>query len=296
MKGDDSLGNPLRISAADGTELAAARFEPPARPAKAVLIVPAMGVAQSYYAPFAAWLARHGFAVATFDFRGIGRSRPASLRGYRADLCDWAQLDCAAALEELRRAHPGAPLVWLGHSLGGQIYPFAGAAGKVERMITVATGSGYWRENTPHLRRYSWWLWFVVVPLALRLCGYFPGRRLRKIGDLPHGVMAQWRRWCLHREYAVGVERGARELYAAVRTPIFSLSFTDDEYMSEQNVASIHGFYSGAPRTMKRVAPADVGERAIGHFGCFRPRCEESLWRPVLLPVLAGTTDCATGR
>jgi predicted alpha/beta hydrolase len=36
---------------------------------------------------------------------------------------------------------------------------------------------------------------------------------LRKVGDLPRGVMAQWRRWCLNREYVVGVEgEGVRRI------------------------------------------------------------------------------------
>ncbi len=31
-----------------------------------------MGVAQSFYAPLASWLAAQGFLAATFDLRGIG--------------------------------------------------------------------------------------------------------------------------------------------------------------------------------------------------------------------------------
>jgi predicted alpha/beta hydrolase len=155
-------------------------------------------------------------------------------------------------------------------------------------MITVATGSGYWLQNVPSLRLKVWWLWFVIVPLTLPLFGYFPGRALRKVGDLPKGVMAQWRRWCLDPEYAVGAEGDAvRAEYAAVRLPIVSLSFSDDEMMSARNVESIHGFYANAPRKMKRIAPRDIGVRRIGHFGFFRAAFERSLWRPHLLPELA---------
>ncbi len=100
--------------------------------------------------------------------------------------------------------------------------------------------------------------------------------------------MAQWRRWCLNREYAVGVEGEAiRAQYAAVRTPIVSLSFADDEMMSARNTESIHGFYCGAPRTMKRIAPQDIGAPRIGHFGFFRTAYEASLWRAYLLPEIS---------
>lgn len=259
----------------------------------AVLLVPAMGVAQAFYAPLAKWLAGDGFLALTFDYRGMGLSRPPehrrTLRGFAVGLLDWAREDCAAMVGLALLEAPGQPLFWLGHSLGGQILPFVPNREAVARVITVASGSGYWRDNSPRLRRFAGLLWYGVVPASMAVCGYFPGKRLNMVGDLPKGVMAQWRRWCLHPEYAVGVEgEAARRLFAAVTTPIVSYSFTDDDFMSERNTASLHGFYDNAPRTMKRFSPAELGESRIGHFGFFRPAVAEVLWRPHLLPELAG--------
>ena len=272
------------VETADGRQIAARFFEPEGASRGAVLIVPAMGCSQDYYRPFAEWLAAQGFTAATFDYRGTGLSRTGPLRGFKADILDWARLDCAAMVDAL----PQRPLYWIGHSLGGQILAMVPNRDSIKKAITVATGSGYWLENVPGLRLKVWWLWFFLVPLTLPLFGYFPGKALRKVGDLPKGVMAQWRRWCLNREYAVGVEGDAiRAQYAAVRTPIVSLSFVDDEMMSAANTESIHGFYSAAPRKMKRLAPQDIGARRIGHFGFFRAAHEASLWRAHLLPELA---------
>lgn len=128
----------------------------------------------------------------------------------------------------------------------------------------------------------------MVVPVSLQWFGYFPGKRLDKIGDLPKGVMEQWRRWCLSPEYAVGAEGGeARNRYAAVNTPIVSLSFTDDEFMSARNIESLLGFYVNAPRLKKRIEPKEIGVERIGHFGFFRSTFSESLWRAHLLPQLS---------
>ncbi len=263
-------------------------FAPPGDAKAAVLVVPAMGVTQAFYAPFAEWLAAQGYLVATFDFRGIGQSRHGRLRRLDVDVLDWARQDCAAMVDALSVQAPDRPLYWIGHSLGGQIFPFVPNRQRVSRMVTVATGSGYWRENSAALRRTSWWLWFVAVPLTLRLFGYFPGKRLRKVGDLPRGVMEQWRRWCLNPEYAAGAEgEPARKLYAAVETPIVSLSFTDDEFMSLRNTEAIHGQYANARCTMKRIAPKDIGVRRIGHFGFFRPKFADLLWQAYLLPALS---------
>lgn len=263
-------------------------FAPPGDAKAAVLVVAAMGVTQAYYAAFAEWLAAQGFLVATFDFRGIGQSRHGRLRGLEVDVLDWARQDCAAMVDAVAVRAGDRPLYWVGHSLGGQILPFVPNRARIERVVTVATGSGYWRENTARLRRTSWWLWFVAAPLSVRLFGYFPGKRLRKVGDLPRGVMEQWRRWCLNPEYALGAEgESARLAYAAVTTPIVSLSFTDDEFMSLRNTESIHGQYANAQRTMKRIAPKDIGAKRIGHFGFFKPKFAASLWQAHLLPVLS---------
>jgi predicted alpha/beta hydrolase len=282
---------PETIFAADSHALAARLFSPGdsyPTPRGAVIVVPAMGVSQEYYADFANWLALNGYAAITFDYRGMGHSRRGSLRGFKADIFDWARLDCNAAADALTKRFPGAPLYWIGHSLGGQILAFFPQHQRLQKAITIATGSGYWRENVWTLRSYVWWLWYFVVPVSLPLFDYFPGRKLKKVGDLPRGVMAQWRRWCLNRDYAVGAEGDpVRRQYAAVETPIVSLSFTDDEFMSARNTESLHGFYTNARRTMKRIAPGDIGVKRIGHFGFFRHRFAENLWAKHLLPELA---------
>src|SRR2546428_12189570 len=109
------------IVTADGCAIVA-RFFAPRGPIKgAVLIVPAMGASQNYYEPFAAWLADQGFLAATFDYRGTGLSLRESLRGFDADIVDWARLDCAAMVESLSDKVHDRPLYWIGHSLGGQI-------------------------------------------------------------------------------------------------------------------------------------------------------------------------------
>jgi predicted alpha/beta hydrolase len=181
---------------------------------------------------------------------------------------------------------PGVPLYWIGHSLGGQILPFVPNRERLAKAITIAAGSGYWIENAVPLRRRVWFLWFFVAPLLTSLFGYFPGAKLGMVGDLPGGVLWQWRRWCLNPEYAVGDGEEVRARYEAVRTPIVSLSFTDDELMSARNIESLHGFYAAAPRTMKRLAPRDVGVSRIGHFGFFRKDFQDSLWQQHLLPEL----------
>jgi len=267
----------------DGVKVVGRYFEPQSELAGAVFIAPAMGVGQDYYAPLATWLANNGFLVVTFDYRGTGLSRSGSLRGFDADIFDWA-IDADTVLKALSNRVGPHPVYWIGHSLGGQIIPFVQSIDRVSKIITVATGSGYWLENAWPLRRRVWLLWFVVVPLVVPVVGYFPGKYLRKVGDIPKNVMTQWRRWCLNQEYCVGVEGSkARAQFAAIQTPITSLSFEDDEMMSRKNIESLHGCFTNAPLTMKCIALKEGQATRIGHFGFFKRKFENTLWRRHLL-------------
>jgi predicted alpha/beta hydrolase len=269
-----------------GASLALRVYEPSSGAHTSVVIGGAMGVAQAYYADFAAWLAHQGFRVTTFDYRGSGESRQGrpgrSLRGFKADLLDWAQ-DYEAVIASAKSALPDAPLYLLGHSLGAQLPGFLTQPQRVDGLMSIAAGSGYWRDNAPQLRRMILYFWFVLVPVATRLFGYFPGRKLRKVGDLPAGVMMQWRKWCLHPRYSVGAEgESARLSYARVRFPVVALSLSDDELMTPRGTQTLIDFYANAPRTIECIRPVDVQARRIGHFGFFRAQFADTLWPRVL--------------
>lgn len=279
---------PIDITADDGALIGATLYTPVARPVAAVLIAGAMGVPQNYYADFCQWLASEGVMALTFDYRGMGKSLHGHVRDVDADIVRWAA-DAASALRALKERTASAPVLWLGHSLGGQILPLVDGLQSVERVMTVATGAGYWRDNAAPTRRRVWLLWYFLVPALLPIVGYFPGRKLRMVGNLPRGVMAQWRRWCLNKDYMVGAEGEAmRERYAQFRVPITALSFSDDEMMSARNVSSMHDMYGSPEQQRLRIEPSQFGLASIGHFGFFRRDSGHVMWPRLVRPWLAG--------
>ena len=88
--------------------LAVRRFLPPAGMAAqgSVVIGAAFCVPQTFYAPFAQWLATQGWAVTTFDYRGQGASLHGPMRAVRADLHDWVR-DYGAVIAHAADALPG---------------------------------------------------------------------------------------------------------------------------------------------------------------------------------------------
>jgi len=200
------------------------------------------------------------------------------MRDVKADLFDWAQ-DYEAVISAAKAALPSRPLYLLGHSLGAQLPGLLKKPEQVDGLLSVAAGSGYWRDNAPQLKRIVPYFWWVLVPLATRLCGYFPGRTLKKVGDLPAGVILQWRRWCLDPRYSVGAEGPAvAQSYGAVRFPVLALSMADDELMTLRGTHNLVNLYANAERRVESITPADLQVRRIGHFGFFRDQFRQSLW------------------
>lgn len=274
------------LSAEDGYRIATRLYSPDDEIVGTVLIAPAMGVHQAFYQSLSTWLAGQGFQVATFDYRGIGDSKDGSLRGFEADLLLWASQDVAAAARWVQSLSAGKPLHWLGHSLGGQLMPLVPDTETFSQLITVVAGSGYWRDGPPKLANKTRFLWHALVPVVLPLWGFFPGKRIGIVGNLPRGVMAQWRRWCLNPDYLIGEVPEARSAYANVSIPVTGIYFSDDELLSSKNIESLHHFFTGTKVDMKRFSPEEFGSGPIGHFGFFKERFAESLWTKELLPLL----------
>ena len=267
--------------AVDGYELAVTRFPAQGKAWATMCIAAAMGVKRDFYAPLARFFAENGIHVLTFDYRGMGGSRRGKLSDLECDVRTWIERDLAAMLAEARNPDPYLPLLYVGHSLGGQVLGVTPGREAVRAMVTVNAGSGYYRLNDKLKLRLRL-LWFVFFPLFTRLFGYFPGKRLRMVGDLPRGVAHQWRRWCLHREYLLAEGDAWRMKMAQMNAPILRYSFSDDDMITERATDSLHSFYRGARIDRRHISPAQVGEKRIGHFGFFNPRNRDKLWREAL--------------
>ena len=275
------------IKTQKGHLLKAVFYTPDSKAKAAVLIVPAIGVSQYYYRAFSEWLCSHGYLVATFDYIGMGLSLSGKLKDVDTSVISWAENDCSTMVKAVSDEMSDIPLYWIGHSLGGQVLGFVKHQERISKVITIAAGSGYWLENSPQLKKRAWLLWYFVAPIATQIFGYFPGKRLNMVGNLPKGVIKQWRSWCLHPEYMVGVEGDSvKALFSSMQVPITSFSFTDDELMSEKNITSLHGFYSSAVKNMIRISPEMIGAKKIGHFGFFKKSFEETLWKKYILTEL----------
>jgi predicted alpha/beta hydrolase len=275
-------GSPFHIAVADGYRLSATRYGDHRKASHIVLIASAVGVRQHYYRRFSQFLAAHGLEVITFDFRGIGGSRPSTLRGFETDLLQWAELDLAGMIDCCRDSNPDALLVGVGHSMGGQLFGLARNNGALQRLITVCSQSGY-LGHWSGVGRLAMRSLYSLMPLTASLLSYFPASKLvARMEDLPAGVARQWAEWGRNPRYLHVCERDTLARFARIRAPLLSFSFEDDGFAPRAAVDWMAEQFAGAERVRRHVSPAEIGTRSIGHFRFFRPEFEPTLWHEAL--------------
>ena len=271
----------IRLSARDGYALAATLFEPATPNGRAAMVCAAAGVPRGYYAKYAAYLAERGFAALTFDYRGIGGSRPARLRGYRAQMRDWVHHDIGGALDFLAARFPEHSLSAIGQSFGGQALGAVEGNQRIASALLVASQSGYWRHWRGVGRTGMFVVTHTLLPLGSRALGYFPASAFGMGEDLPAGVAIEWARWCRTPDYLVGdLGDEVRQRYRRYAGRILAYNFTDDRYAPLPALQALMALYAGAEKEIRRIAPADIAASRIGHFGFFREQFREPLWRP----------------
>jgi|CXWL01.1.fsa_nt_gi predicted alpha/beta hydrolase len=263
------------LTASDGFKLTADWYAVPGS-TKAILIAPATAVPRRFYSALAIALTERGFSVLVPDYRGIGDSRPKSLRGFKAKMSDWGLYDIDAALAFL--VERGQAIGYIGHSAGGQLLPLSDHANHVQAFSIVASQSG-WHGHSPTGERIKLlYGWYFLMPLLTLIAGRMPMSWLRQGLDIPAGVFWEWRRWCLSRNYLMDDPTlPRRERYAVFAKPMLAYSFADDPWATQVATAALLGFYSAADREHRHLTPKDVGLPRIGHFGFFS-RQSSALW------------------
>lgn len=282
MPHDTGDAEAIAIPCRDGYALAGHFWRPLGQAEIGTVIVnPATGILARYYHYFARFLTAQGFAVLTYDYRGIGGSRPKRLRGSGIRWRDWGELDFDAAVNWARQRDPDGLLAVVGHSIGGFLPGFTPSATQVDRILTVGAQYAWWRDYAAAQRPGLFVKWHLLMPALTAMLGYFPGKRLGWLEDLPAGVANEWsfRRARMEASYPRDEREALLARFAAVRAPILAIGVTDDEFGTPAALRRSLDYYRGSDRRQVSLAPADLGFPAIGHFDLFHARHSEGFWR-----------------
>ncbi|MHA6136239.1 alpha/beta hydrolase family protein [Pseudomonas mohnii] len=280
----DALGEPFKEPAEDGFLLGGFTWRHAAQDTQrpVVIINAATSVRCRHYSRFADYLFANDFDVITYDYRGIGESRPASLKGLKASWSDWGALDFEAMLKRAQREFPDQPIDVVGHSFGGCAAGLGASGRLIRRLVTVGAQFAYWRDYAPAHRWRMLGKWHVVMPLITMIYGYFPGKRLGWLEDTPAGVVRDWSTPTARYERRPSGQDLHVRNFAAVTAKALAISVSDDPYGTIPAIERLLGYFTHASNTHLRIAPEDIGEKEVGHFAFFRSAYQATLW-PIAL-------------
>ncbi|MDX1569859.1 MAG: alpha/beta fold hydrolase [Xanthomonadales bacterium] len=256
---EDGVSN--RLTAFDEGELSA--------DSPVLLVKPALGVRASFYAPLAAPFAEIGMRIVTADLRGHGESAVRPGRTTRFGYREMVESDLPAEVDALEARYPDAPILLLGHSLGGQLSLLFAAThpGRISAVVGVATCSVYWRAYPAALRLLIL-LGTQLTPVIGGLVGHFPGDRLGFGGKESVGLMRDWARQARTGLYepagsSVDYEAALRQS----RVPALLATLPGDHYAPASAADHLAGKLD--PRVVTR---RNLGEPRIAnpHFGWVR--------------------------
>ncbi|MCB0842863.1 MAG: alpha/beta hydrolase [Bacteroidetes bacterium] len=259
-----------------GNTIIANIYPTQSQPEYAVIMNSATGAKQSYFRYFAAYLAEKGILVITYDYSGIGQSAPESLVGYQTDLVQWGEDDMDAVVNFVVENYTYKKLVFVNQSVGGQIAPLCPSIHRIDGMVNVACSLPYWKL-WPFPQRFVVLFNSLVMFPITALFGYFPGKKMGIMENLPKEVGRQWMRWVQQPHYLFDSVEGATEKFASLTFPLISYSFDDDTTSPKNTIEALNVYYRNCELTYKHIYPDDIGVKSLGHFGFFREKCRV-LW------------------
>ncbi|WP_350285411.1 alpha/beta fold hydrolase [uncultured Croceitalea sp.] len=277
----NSMVKAIDIQCEDGIVIKGEIFSPAisGRKKKTVIINSATGVSRSLYKNYAVYLAENGFDVMTYDYRGIAASRPKKMRGFEASFTIWGQRDFTAVLAYVKKHFPDNKVLIMGHSIGGTLVGMSKDSSVINGILNIGAQTAFykdWRKGKYKL----YFLWHLVFPLVTSIVGYFPGKRLGLLEDIPRGVIAQWNARRKSADMVGQLEKnGNRLFYHHFKGRLLTLGIEDDAIGTEPAIRRIHDLFTSAKREIELVKPKELGVDSIGHFGFFSRKFTHTLWK-----------------
>jgi predicted alpha/beta hydrolase len=184
--------------------------------------------------------------------------------------------DWPALLASVRTEAGTAPIVLLGHSMGGHLSALhlgrnAGNDSQVAGLVIVASGSTHFR-GWPFPQSLGLLFATQLVALVSKTLGYYPGARFGFGGLQARQEMLDWARTARNGRYQLkGAEVDDEAALARVTTPTWAFTFAGDRYAPPGSAASLVGKLKSARVSMVHLGSTDLPRECLHHFA-FRTR------------------------
>lgn len=258
-------------------------FEPEIPNRKLLVINSATGVKQQVYFSFAKYLAAQGFTVITYDYRGIGKSKPRKMKGFEASMRIWGTNDFKTVTTFIKENYPDYTKFCLGHSVGALILGMNEDSVIFSKFIFVATQDAYighlsWRVAVTAALGFG-----IAVPVTVILKGYFPAHRFGLGESLPKGSAYDWRTLILNKKSTGRLyEKIEKDHSKDLNQEAFIIHAEDDSWVTMKGMESLmNNSYPNMKKTYREIKVSESPKKQVGHINFFRSY-NRVLWKIIL--------------
>ena len=272
----------IDIITKDHYSLAAHLFEPQISNQKVLLINSATGVKQQIYFSVAQFFADHGFTVITYDYRGIGLSKPHKMRGFEASMRVWGTTDYQALTDYIKSNFEDYKKYCLGHSVGALILGMNPDSEIFEEFIFVGTQNAFVGNLRLKTKIEAYLGFGIVQPLFTLLLGYFPASWFGLGESLPSGSAFDWRILILNKKSTNNLLEKSADFSKKLRQKVLVIWAEDDAWLTEKGVKSLlENTYANLRPTYRHIYTSESEKGEIGHVNFFRSY-NRKLWKILL--------------
>ncbi len=272
----------LTLTTKDQCQLSAHIFKPGKSNQKIILINSATGVKQQVYFSFAQFFAEQGFTVITYDYRGIGLSKPEKMRNFKASMRTWGNEDFKRLTEFVIENFPDYQKFCLGHSVGALIIGMNENSKVFERFIFVATQNAFIGNLKWKTKLEAFFGFGFAQPFFTELFGYFPAHWFGLGESLPKNCAYDWRTLILNRKSTGKLLLKTNDYSKELNQKVLVLYAEDDVWLTDKGVKSLlNDVYPNLKPDYRFLQTSESEKGEIGHVNFFRSY-NKKLWNIIL--------------
>ncbi len=267
------------VETSDGYKITATSFGENNATNKIIVISSAIGIKQSFYTKYATYLANKGFLVFTYDYRGIGESKPGKMKDFEAHFIDWADKDFMGLTQYIEEFYPNHEKFLIGHSIGGIMIGLTRAYKVYSKIVTIGSQFGYIKNFHGKDKPKVNFFFRIAIPILSSFYGFFPSQKVGMGEPIPLGIASDWRKLILREKSILGYADETQNLYDEITKPVFIISI-DDDYMATPKSVDLFAelVLNNAKKKRLNIIPKEYGLDEIGHLDFFREKNKEQLW------------------
>jgi len=269
-----------RIRTDDGIDLSVHEFVPEKKKDLDlnIIIAPATGITQRFYKDLALFLCSEGYKVITFDFRDLGESKIGRMKDSKASFSIWALKDFKAVFDSYLKEQRTAVI---GHSFGALAFTIQENANEALGLYAFGSGTGHVSHMSFLEGVKALFLWHILLPIALYINGFLPGKISGLGSHIPKHVCLEWRKWCsMKRFWLDDPHFKYKTRTASLCVPIKVTASSDDPWTPVESAKSYYGNFNKNQTTFNNVQVSD--NKQVKHIGYFLKENQDLFWTDIL--------------